>query len=85
MTTSTLARSVALFVVAGLMEIGGGYLVWLWLREHRGLLLGALGGLLTFSRTLWYPPYGSAAAAWGLSELFRRLTRAAGVSEREAL
>ena len=26
-----------------------------------------------------------AAAAWGLSELFRRLTRAAGVSEREAL
>ena len=27
----------------------------------------ALGALLTFSRTLWYPAYGSAAAAWGLS------------------
>ena len=30
---------------------------------------GALGGLLTFSRTLWYPAYGNAAAAWGLSPL----------------
>ena len=45
MTNSALARSVALFVLAGLMEIGGGYLVWLWLRDHRGFLLGALGGM----------------------------------------
>jgi putative membrane protein len=28
---------------------------------------GALGALLTFSRTLWYPAYGSAARAWGLT------------------
>jgi hypothetical protein len=33
LTAGMLARSIALFVVAGLMEIGGGYLVWLWLRE----------------------------------------------------
>jgi len=30
---------------------------------------GALGALLTFSRTLWYPAYGSAAASWGLTAL----------------
>jgi putative membrane protein len=30
---------------------------------------GALGALLTFSRTLWYPAYGSAARAWGLTAL----------------
>jgi small multidrug resistance family-3 protein len=48
MNTAVIARSVALFVIAGLMEIGGGYLVWLWLREHRAFLLGALGGLLLF-------------------------------------
>ena len=30
------------------MEIRGGYLVWLWLREGRGFVLGALGGLLLF-------------------------------------
>ena len=28
---------------------------------------GALGALLTFSRTLWYPAYGSASLAWGLA------------------
>jgi putative membrane protein len=30
---------------------------------------GALGALLTFSRALWYPAYGSAAAGWGLTAL----------------
>jgi len=28
-------RSILLFVLAALAEIGGGYLVWLWLREGR--------------------------------------------------
>lgn len=43
-----IARSIALFLVAGLCEIGGGYLVWLWLRNGRAAWLGALGGLLLF-------------------------------------
>ena len=30
---------------------------------------GALGALLTFSRTLWYPAYGTASAAWGLTPM----------------
>ena len=30
---------------------------------------GALGALLTFSRTLWYPAYGFASASWGLTPL----------------
>lgn len=29
--------SLGLFVLAGLCEIGGGYLVWLWFREGRSL------------------------------------------------
>lgn len=45
-TGGAVARSVALFVLAGLLEIGGGYLVWLWLRQGRAVALGALGGLL---------------------------------------
>ena len=32
-----------LFVLAGLCEIGGGYLVWGWMREHRPLLWALLG------------------------------------------
>ena len=35
-----------LFVVAGLCEIGGGYLVWLWLREGHALAWAALGAVI---------------------------------------
>lgn len=36
------------FFLAGLFEIGGGYLIWLWLREDMGFLLGIFGGLILF-------------------------------------
>ena len=45
---AAVARSVLLFLLAGVCEIGGGYLVWLWLREGRAAWLGALGGLVLF-------------------------------------
>ena len=48
MDLATTARSIGLFVLAGLFEIGGGYLVWLWLRDGRSIVLGALGGLVLF-------------------------------------
>ncbi len=38
-----LVRSIALFAVTGLAEIGGGYLMWLWLREGRPLWVGLIG------------------------------------------
>jgi small multidrug resistance family-3 protein len=38
----------ALFIVAAIAEIGGGYLVWLWLREKRKILFGLTGGLILF-------------------------------------
>lgn len=41
-------RSLFLFFVAGLCEIGGGYLVWLWLREDMSWMLGVLGGFILF-------------------------------------
>ncbi|MBS1268901.1 MAG: hypothetical protein MAG458_01636 [Nitrosopumilus sp.] len=40
--------SVVLFFLAGLCEIGGGYLVWLWLREDFSFVLGAVGGFILF-------------------------------------
>ena len=33
----TVAKSVALFVVAAIAEIGGAWLIWQGVREHRGL------------------------------------------------
>src|SRR3972149_1897089 len=41
-------KSALLFIIAGLCEIGGGYLVWLWLRESKALFIGVLGGLILF-------------------------------------
>jgi small multidrug resistance family-3 protein len=41
-------RTILLFVVAGLAEIGGGWLVWQWLREHKSLALGVIGGAVLF-------------------------------------
>lgn len=32
-----------MFILAGLCEIGGGYLVWLWLRENKPLWIGISG------------------------------------------
>jgi small multidrug resistance family-3 protein len=39
-------RSLALFVVAGLCEIGGGWLIWQWLRAGRPGWWGLIGGLV---------------------------------------
>ena len=69
MTATMVARSIALFALAGLMEIGGGYLVWLWLREGRAIFLGALGGLLLFLYgvvpTMQPAHFGRVYAAYG--------------------
>jgi small multidrug resistance family-3 protein len=43
-----IAITVLLFFIAGLCEIGGGYLVWLWLRDDMSWMLGALGGFVLF-------------------------------------
>jgi small multidrug resistance family-3 protein len=40
------ARSIGLFAAAGLAEIGGGYLVWRWLREGAPWPVGLVGGLI---------------------------------------
>ncbi|MDF0667640.1 MAG: YnfA family protein [Nitrospira sp.] len=42
----SLPISLGLFVLAGLCEIGGGYLVWLWFREGRSLGYGIVGAAI---------------------------------------
>ena len=39
-------RSVGLFVAAGLAEIGGGYLIWRWLREGSPWPVGLAGAVI---------------------------------------
>ncbi|WP_377272676.1 YnfA family protein [Peterkaempfera sp. SMS 1(5)a] len=64
------ARSVALFIAAALCEIGGAWLVWQGVREHRGVLwIGAgvvLLGLYGFVATLQpAADFGRILAAYG--------------------
>lgn len=63
------AVSLALFVLAGLCEIGGGYLMWQWLREHRPMALGLIGAavlvLYGVIPTLQAAHFGRVYAAYG--------------------
>lgn len=66
----TVARSVVLFVVAALAEIGGAWLIWQGVREHRGLLWIGAGilalGLYGFVATLQPDAnFGRILAAYG--------------------
>src|SRR5690554_3595271 len=66
----TVLRSLALFAVAALAEIGGAWLVWQGIREHRGLLWVGAGvvalGLYGFVATLQPDAnFGRILAAYG--------------------
>ena len=58
-----------LFVVASIAEIGGGYLVWLWIREKKKNVYGLLGGFILFIYgmipTLQPSNFGRVYAAYG--------------------
>ncbi|MEX0862804.1 YnfA family protein [Nitrosopumilus sp.] len=43
-----IVTTLGVFFLAALLEIGGGYLVWKWLREHKGKMFGLIGGLILF-------------------------------------
>lgn len=64
-----IVQSLLYFLLAGLCEIAGGYLVWLWLREGRGLWMGGVGGLLLMLYgvipTLQPASFGRVYAAYG--------------------
>ena len=66
----TVVRSVLLFLLAALAEIGGAWLVWQGVREHRGLVWVGAGvvalGLYGFVATLQPDPhFGRILAAYG--------------------
>lgn len=40
--------TILLFILAGIFEIGGGYLVWLWIRENKEITYAILGAFVLF-------------------------------------
>jgi small multidrug resistance family-3 protein len=39
-------KSLLIFILAGLCEIGGGFLIWMWLREGKSGWFGVIGALV---------------------------------------
>ena len=65
-----IARSIALFILAAVAEIGGAWLIWQGVREHRGLVWIGAGvvalGLYGFVATLQPDAnFGRILAAYG--------------------
>jgi small multidrug resistance family-3 protein len=63
-------HTIALYILAGLAEIGGGWLMWQWLRNGRTLGIGLLGGAILVAYgvipTLQSEPaFGRVYAAYG--------------------
>jgi small multidrug resistance family-3 protein len=61
--------SLALFFLAALAEIGGGYLVWLWIRQKKKIIFGIVGGIILFTYgiipTFQPSNFGRVYAAYG--------------------
>jgi small multidrug resistance family-3 protein len=64
------ARSIALFIAAAIAEIGGAYLVWVGIKEHKGIAFVALGAmaLTAYGVVAAFQPsheFGRVLAAYG--------------------
>lgn len=64
-----IAKSVFFFLLAGLCEIGGGYLIWLWVRGGRSVWTAVAGACLLvvygIIPTLQPAHFGRVYAAYG--------------------
>ena len=70
-------KSIFFFVLAGLCEIGGGYLIWLWLREGKGWEFAVIGAVILvlygIIPTLQPANFGRVYAAYGGIFIFMAL------------
>ncbi|WP_348797308.1 YnfA family protein [Flavobacterium adhaerens] len=57
------------FILAGLCEIGGGYLVWLWLKEEKSVWYGVTGAIILalygYVMTLQTSSFGKSYVVYG--------------------
>jgi small multidrug resistance family-3 protein len=67
--TDVITKSLLFLIAAGICEIGGGYLVWLWLRKGRSPWLAVVGAIVLFAYgvlpTFQPANFGRVYAAYG--------------------
>ena len=65
----TLLKSLFVFILAGCCEIGGGFLIWLWLREGKSPWHGLIGAVILVAYGIvatWQPSnFARVYAAYG--------------------
>jgi small multidrug resistance family-3 protein len=65
----TILKPILIFILAGFCEIGGGYLVWLWLKNGKSPWLGFLGAIILalygYVMTLQDASFGKSYAVYG--------------------
>jgi small multidrug resistance family-3 protein len=66
---NAMLKSIFYFLLAGLMKNGGGYLMWLWIREKWAWWFGLIGALIIVGYgvvpTLQPAHFGRVYAAYG--------------------
>lgn len=63
-------QAIILFLLAGVAEVGGGYLIWLWLREGKSYWFGGFGAIIlalygVIATLQSFPSFGRVYAAYG--------------------
>lgn len=65
----TQLKAIAIFIIAGILEIGGGYLIWMWLRKGYGAGYGLLGAIIlagcAIATTFQSSSFGRVSATYG--------------------
>lgn len=80
-------KAALLFILAGIAEIGGGYLIWQWLREGKTWYVGLCGGVILavygiIATFQVFPPLGVYMQHTEVSLLFFPLHGAGGLIKR---
>jgi len=62
-------KALSIFIIAGILEIGGGYLIWMWLRKGYGPFYGLIGALIltgcAIVTTFQSSSFGRVSATYG--------------------
>jgi small multidrug resistance family-3 protein len=62
-------KAISIFIIAGILEIGGGYLIWMWLRKGFGVGYGITGALIlagcAIVTTFQSASFGRVSATYG--------------------
>lgn len=62
-------KIVVFFILTGLCEIGGCYLVWIWLKEKKSIWYGIVGAIILafygYVMTLQMPTFGKSYVDYG--------------------